>query len=121
MINIATRNLQSKFVSRIKYTLYTTMKTLEEIREPIRQHMQEMRERFKVKDIGIFGSYVRNEQKKKSDVDILVEFKEPIGLFTFMDLEEYLEGLIGTKVDLVSKKALKPRIGKHILKEVAYI
>jgi len=54
-------------------------------------------------------------------VDILVEFKKPIGLFKFLELEEYLSDLIGRKVDLVSKKALKPRIGKHILREVAFL
>ena len=97
------------------------MKKFEVIREILTQHKQELRERFKVKEIGIFGSCVRNEQKKKSDVDILVEFAEPVGLFEFMDLEEYLEKLLGTKVDLVSKKALKPRIGKYILEEVVYI
>ena len=97
------------------------MKTLNEIEEIIKQHKQVLRGKFKLKEIGIFGSYVRGEEVKKSDVDILVEFKEPVGLFEFMDLEEYLEKLLGVKVDLVSKKALKPRIGEYILKEVVYI
>ncbi len=96
------------------------MKTFEESKDIIKQHKQELEQKFKVKEIGIFGSYVRGEQKKRSDIDILVEFKEPIGLFEFMDLEEYLEKLLGTKVDLVSKKALKPKIGEHIMKEVVY-
>ncbi len=74
-----------------------------------------------MKTIGVFGSYVRGEQKETSDVDVLVEFEEPVGLFEFMDLEEYLTGLLGVKVDLVSKKALKPHIGKHILEEVISI
>ena len=60
-------------------------------------------------------------KKEKSDVDVLVEFEEPVGLFEFMDLEAYLTGLLGVKVDLVSKKALKPHIGKHILEEVISI
>ncbi len=93
---------------------------LEEAKDILRQHRQELEHKFKVKEIGIFGSYVRGEQKKRSDIDILVEFKEPISLFEFMDLEGYLEKLLGTKVDLVSKKALKPRIGEHIMKEVVY-
>jgi hypothetical protein len=97
------------------------MKKLSEIKDIIKQHRKELEERFRVKEIGVFGSYVRGEEKKRSDIDILVEFKEPIGLFEFMDLEEYLEKLFGTKVDLVSKKALKPRIGEYILKEVVYI
>ncbi len=94
---------------------------LDEIKEILTKHKSELRERFRVKEIGIFGSYVRGEQRKKSDADILVEFEEPIGLFKFLELEEYLEGLLNVKVDLVSKKALKPRIGQYILKEVVFI
>ena len=74
-----------------------------------------------MKEIGVFGSFVRGEAKKSSDIDILVEFSEPVGLFEFMELEEYLEKLLGHKVDLVSKKALKPIIGKYILEEVVIV
>jgi len=95
--------------------------THRKIENILRKHKQELKKRFKLKEIGIFGSFVRGKQKKRSDIDILVEFKEPIGLFEFMDLEEYLMKILGAKVDLVSKKALKPRIGKHILQEVVYI
>lgn len=95
--------------------------TRRKIENILRKHKQELKKRFKLKEIGIFGSFVRDEQKKRSDIDILVEFKEPIGLFEFMDLEEYLMKILGAKVDLVSKKALKPRIGRHILQEVIYI
>lgn len=96
-------------------------KSLEEILEVLKQHKEELESRFKVDEIGIFGSYVRGEAKKGSDLDILVTFREPVGLFEFLDLEEYLEKLTGIKVDLVSKKALKPRIGEYILKEVIYL
>ena len=74
-----------------------------------------------MKTIGVFGSYVRGEQKEGSDLDVLVEFEEPVGLFEFMALENYLSDLLGVKVDLVSKKALKPHIGKRILEEVIMI
>jgi len=94
------------------------MKSLEEIRMILKKHKSIVEKRFKVKEIGIFGSYIRGEQKDISDIDILVEFYEPIGFFAFLDLEEYLTGLFNTKVDLVSKKALKPRIGKYILQEM---
>lgn len=57
------------------------MKTLEEIKEVIIQHKEDLKRNFKVKEIGIFGSFVRGEQKRGSDVDILVEFEEPIGFF----------------------------------------
>jgi len=79
-----------------------------------------LRERFKVKRLGLFGSFARNEPAKGSDIDILVEFQEPISLFKFIDLENHLGKILEKKVDLVSKKALKPRLKKQILKEVRY-
>jgi predicted nucleotidyltransferase len=96
-------------------------KMLEKIKQIIRDKKPLLKKQYKVKEIGIFGSIVRGEEEEKSDVDILVEFTEPIGLFKFLELEEYLSHLIGKKVDLVSKKALKPRIGKRILSEVAFL
>jgi len=76
---------------------------------------------FGVKRIGVFGSYVRNEQKKKSDLDILVEFSITPGMFKFIELEDHLTNKLGIKVDLVMKSALKPFIGQQILKEVLYV
>ena len=78
-----------------------------------------LKEKFKVKEIGIFGSYVRGEESEKSDVDILVEFSEPIG-WEFIDLVEFLENILGRKVDLVTVRALKPQLKDKILKEVVY-
>lgn len=97
------------------------MANFEEIKNKLSNHKNDVENKFNVSELGIFGSYVRGEQKKQSDIDILVDFKEPIGLFKFMDLEEYLHGVLGLKIDLVSKKALKPRIGRRILKEVVFI
>ncbi len=97
------------------------MYSLEEIKTILREHKQELRKRYYVKEIGIFGSVVRCEESIESDIDILVEFEKPIGFFKFLELEEYLSKLLGRKVDLVSKKALKPNIGKHILKEVIMV
>jgi|SRR3989339_69678 len=94
------------------------MQTLKQIKLVISANKSELKRRYNVKQIGIFGSYVRGEQKKKSDVDILVEFSKPIGFFKFLELEEYLSKILGVKVDLVSKKALKPKIGGYIMKEV---
>ena len=93
---------------------------LEGITNILKEHKEELEEKYEVKEIGIFGSYVREEYKEKSDLDILVEFKEDakIGLLKFVNMENYLSELIGVKVDLVEKSTLKPRIGKHILKEV---
>jgi len=97
------------------------MKKLRDIKAVLAKHKPDIQKRFKVKEIGIFGSYTRGKQEDKSDVDVLVEFSEPVGLFEFMDLEEYLQTLFGVKVDLVSRKALKRTIGERILKEVIYI
>jgi len=83
----------------------------------------ELKKIYGIKEMGIFGSYVRGENKKGSDIDILVEFGEDskIGLLKFLNLENYLSGLLGTKVDLVMRSSLKPRIGRHILEEVVYL
>ena len=97
------------------------MKTFEDIRQNLKEHFDLVTAKYKVKTIAIFGSYVRGEQKEGSDVDILVEFNEPIGFFKFLELEEYLSKIIGLEVDLVSRKALKPRIGKHILEEAVFL
>jgi predicted nucleotidyltransferase len=97
------------------------MQDVEGIKRTLSRHKAELKKKFKVKTIGVFGSYVRGEQKRGSDVDVLVEFEEPVGLFAFMDLEFYLSDLLGVKVDLVSKKALKPYIGEYIKREVVYV
>lgn len=97
------------------------MKKVEEIKRKLAQHKPELKSGFKVKEIGIFGSYVRGEQKNNSDLDILIEFEDSISLLKFIELENYLSEFLGVKVDLVMKGALKPRIGKHILEEVAII
>ncbi len=94
---------------------------LDEIKKIISSNREVLEDRFKVRTIGIFGSYARAEQKKRSDIDIIVEFNGTIGLIEFMRLEFYLKDLLGIKVDLVTKDALKPYIGKHILDEVVYI
>jgi predicted nucleotidyltransferase len=76
---------------------------------------------YHVRSIGIFGSCRRGEEHEGSDVDILVEFGEIPGIFTFLRLERYLSELLGRKVDLVEKSTLKPRIGRRVQKEVIYI
>jgi len=97
------------------------VKTIDQILNNIRNSKPEIVKEFHVKEIGVFGSYVRGEEKADSDIDILVDFEKPIDLFRFLDLEERLSELSGRKVDLVSKKALKPHIGKVILAEVQYL
>jgi len=99
------------------------MKTLEEIKNILSKHKGELREKYKVKEIGIFGSFIRGEQKKNSDVDVLVEFEKSasLSLLDFIRLENYLSDVLGIKVDLVEKHTLKPRIGKHVLEEVVTV
>ena len=96
------------------------MKKLGDIEEILRKHRDELQKRFKVKEIGVFGSYAKGKQKKSSDVDILVGFYEPIG-WEFVDLKEHLERIIGLKVDLVTPNALKQQMKDHILKEVVLL
>ena len=97
------------------------MKTLEEIKTILKKHEKELKEKYYVKEIGIFGSYARGEAREGSDIDILVDFEKPIGFFRFLELEEYLSNLLGVKVNIVSKKALRPFIGENILREVVRI
>jgi len=90
---------------------------LEEIKEIIRKHKHELEEKFKLKSISIFGSYVRGEQKEGSDIDVLVEFAEPVSLLRIVSLENYLSDILGIKVDLVPKKNLRNELKDVILKE----
>jgi len=100
----------------------TKVLNLKRIANILKEHKEELKEKYGVKEIGIFSSYVRGKYKEESDLDVLVEFEEEaeIGLLKFVNMENYLSELIGMKVDLVEKSALKPRIGKHILKETYY-
>ncbi len=84
----------------------------------LRKHMPELRERYKIRSLWLFGSYVHTMQRDGSDLDLLVEFGEPPSLLKFIALERHLSNLIGFKVDLVMKDALKPAIGRHVLGEV---
>jgi len=97
------------------------MQTAYKIIEIIKKHRESLKEEYGVKEIGIFGSYVRGEQRDVSDVDILVELEKPIGFVKFLKLEKRISDLLGVRVELVTKKALKPFIGQQILKEVQYI
>jgi len=100
-----------------------TMKRIEEIKRRLTELKSLLKEEFKVTAIGVFGSYLRGDEKRGSDLDVLVEFDESadLGLLDFIGLENYLSETLGVKVDLVEKSALKPRIGKRILEEVVNI
>jgi predicted nucleotidyltransferase len=99
------------------------MQSLETIKSTLANHKRELSENYKIKEIGVFGSFVKGNQQNQSDVDILVEFEASadLSLLDFIGLENYLSELLGAKVDLVEKQTLKPRIGRHVLDEVVRI
>ena len=92
-----------------------------EIIDIIKSSKREIETLYGVNKVGLFGSYVREQQRKKSDIDILVSFSRDIDLFDFLELREYLEKRLHHKVDLVMESALKPVIGRRILSEVEYV
>ena len=89
--------------------------------EVLKKNLSLLVSQYHVKRIGLFGSYARNEASQTSDVDILVEFSEPITLFEFVNLEDFLSEIIGRKVDLVTESGLKPLIKPHVLEDVVYV
>ncbi len=97
------------------------LKSLDEIIGILRKELPHLGERYRVSSLGVFGSYLYGERRKRSDLDLLVEFSETPSLFEFLKLEQHLTDLLGLKVDLVMKSALKPRIGKRILREVVAV
>ena len=97
------------------------MKTKVEILKVMKQELPHLKEKFKVKDIGLFGSYAREEQSQTRDIDVLVDFEVPVGFFKFIELEDYLSNKLGVKVDLVTPDALKPLIKTHIMQEAVYV
>ena len=90
---------------------------LRDLKATLRSELPSLRKTYSVKRLSLFGSTVRGEGTARSDIDLLVEFRSPIGLIKFMELENRLSVLLGKRVDLVMKSALKPRIGRQILKE----
>ena len=97
------------------------MKNIEKIKGLINNNKKLLEKKYSVKTIGIFGSSIKGELTKESDIDIIVDFYESPDLFKFINLEEFLKHLVHRKVDLVSKKALKPLIKDEILREAVYI
>ncbi len=97
------------------------MKRREEIERILREHKAELREKYGVRELGLFGSYVRGQQRRRSDVDILVEFDVVPGLLRFIELEDYLSRLLGVRVDLVRKASIRKELREHILGEVVML
>ncbi len=97
------------------------IKTRQEIEEMLKKSKPVLSQKYRVKAIGIFGSYVRGQMRRSSDVDVLVEFSRSIDLLDFVALETFLADQTGAKIDLVSIKALRPEFRGAILSEVIYI
>ncbi len=97
------------------------MKTTEEILKTLGQEMPFLKERYHVKQCGLFGSYAHGGTTSKSDIDLLVQFEKPVGFFKFIELENYLSERLGIKVDLVTEDALKPLIKPHVMESVIYV
>ena len=96
---------------------------IEIIKQTLSQNLTRLKQQYQITQLGIFGSYVRGEATKNSDLDILVEFEPQVefGLITFCELENYLSEILSLKVDLVMKDSLKPNLSQNILQEVVYL
>jgi len=97
------------------------MKDLQAVIGELRRLQPELRKRYPIREMGVFGSWVRGEQTDDSDIDVLVEFDGPIGLLDVVGLKLDLSDRLGLPVDLVMKDGLKPRIGRRILSEVVIL
>jgi len=97
------------------------VRNIDEARAILKEHKAEVVQKYRVRKIGIFGSYVRGEQNKRSDIDILVSFSGIPDVFQYMELEDYLRSLLHRKVDLVRKEAIRPELKKRILREAIYV
>jgi predicted nucleotidyltransferase len=92
---------------------------LARIKRVLKSHLPELRKRYAIQALGVFGSYVRGEQRKRSDLDLLVQVDHSaLTLLKFIELENTLSDLVKVKVDLVDQSTLKPDIGRRILAEV---
>lgn len=96
------------------------MKNINEIKSFLQKYIEDYKKKYNVKSLGIFGSYSRGDQTADSDVDIVVEFDQPIGL-KFVSFANELEEVLQMKVDLVSRKGIKQKYWEYIEKEVIYV
>lgn len=94
------------------------MRTLDDIMTQLRALQPELRRRYPIRSMGVFGSYVRGEQREDSDVDVLVELGDDMDLIAYAGLQLELSDALGVSVDLVEREALRPRLAPHVLSEV---
>lgn len=96
------------------------MKDIDEIKTTLSSHKRELLARYPISSMAIFGSYARNDQSETSDLDVIVEFNDRIGI-RFIDLAEELENILKMKIDLVSKKGIKEKYLKSIDNDLIYV
>lgn len=97
------------------------VKDKEDILKMLKKLKAEIKINYKVKNIGLFGSYINNKQKETSDIDFLIEFEDDADLFHYIGLSLFLEDHFNSKVDVISKSALKKELREQILQEVIYV
>lgn len=102
-----------------RHTIGVNRLNKEEVQRTINEHKAYIAEAFSVEKIGLFGSFARDEYTEESDIDLLVEFKRPVG-FEFIELKEYLESLFQKPVDLVTVNALRPFMKEQVMNEVQF-
>jgi hypothetical protein len=95
-------------------------KNLDEIRQILKEQKPYLEEMYGVHIVGLFGSYIRHQERPDSDIDLLIELERPprISLLGLVELEYYLSDLLGLNVDIAIKSNLRKRIGRNILNEV---
>lgn len=93
----------------------------QEVINIIQQYQQELNDIYSVQSLALFGSVARNEAGASSDIDMLVEFSRPVGLFGLFALQDRLEELFGCKVDLGTPDSLKPRLRSNVKAELVYV
>jgi len=97
------------------------MNRLDEIKHTLANYKHELEDKYYVKEIGIFGSYTREKQTNKSDLDVLIEFSKPVSLLQIISLENYISDILGIKVDVVPKNNIREELKEAILKETVLV
>jgi predicted nucleotidyltransferase len=97
------------------------MTSLDAVKQCLTEQKSLLKNKYHISNVGIFGSYVRGEQRNGSDVDVLIDYHKAPSLVALIEIENMLSDLLGMKVDLVTSKGLKPQLRQHILDEVVYL
>jgi len=97
------------------------MQTLSQIITTLQQHKKTLHDRYKVQRLGVFGSYVRGDIHSGSDVDVLIEFYEPVSLLALVSLENYISDILGIKADVVPEEDLRVELKERVLRDAVFV